>query len=161
WWVGVALVATAAVIALALRASPVAPSTGERITAARETLPLGGRGLAVAEPGSALGWRVDAGAARIEPSAGDVGYRAEKGGPFVVRTPAGEVRVRGTCFRVEVDPMKKGFLQMGAGAAMATAVLVTVYEGKVILANEKGQTALAAGQQARVASGESPSAASD
>lgn len=159
--VGVALTAVAAAIALALKVSPALPQVGERLTAARETIALGRRGLAVAEAESALKWRVDAAGAELEQSAGDVFYRVEKGGPFVVRTPAGEVRVRGTCFRVEVDPMKKSWMQMGAGAAMATAVLVTVYEGKVILANEKGQTTLAAGEQARVARGEAPSPASD
>jgi hypothetical protein len=160
FWVGGALLATAAAIALALRATP-SPSVGERLVGARETISLGARGLAVAEPESALKWHVDGAGAEVEQSAGDVFYRVEKGGPFIVRTPAGEVRVRGTCFRVEVDPMKTSLMQMGAGAAIATAVLVTAYEGKVILANEKGQTAIAAGEQARVARGQAPSEASD
>jgi hypothetical protein len=160
FWVGGALLATAAAIALALRTAP-APSVGERIIGARETLQLGVRGLAVAEPESALRWRVDGAAAEVEQTAGNVFYRVEKGGPFIVRTPAGEVRVRGTCFRVEVDPMKASLMQMGAGAAIATAVLVTVYEGKVILANEKGQTAIAAGESARASRGQAPSEAGD
>jgi hypothetical protein len=135
---------------------------GSRRLAARETIALGERGVAVAEAGSAIDWRVDGFGALVTQDAGSVFYRVERGGPFIVRTAAGEVRVQGTCFRVEVNPMdwsRKGLVQMGAGAALATTVLVTVYEGKVLLANEHGRTALAAGEQGSARSGSPPGAA--
>lgn len=78
----------------------------------------------------------------------------------MVSTPAGDVIVRGTCFRVEVrDPMKpsKQHLVSGAiGAAAATVVMVAVYEGRVVLASEKGQVELAAGQQGTAVAGRAP-----
>jgi hypothetical protein len=158
WLPGAALLGAAALLAVFVRPStPV--MMGERITATRETISLGARAIAVAEPDSALGWRVDGAGAHVEQRAGNVFYRVERGGRFVVRTPAGDVEVRGTCFRVEVEPMTKSLVQFAAGAAAATAVLVTVYEGKVLLANEQGQTALAAGEQARAVRGEAPSPA--
>ena len=51
-------------------------------------------------------------------------YRVDPGGPFTVTTPAGEVHVTGTCFRVEVLPMKpskQGLL----GAAGSVLVLLS------------------------------------
>jgi hypothetical protein len=160
-FVGGAALGAAALALVLLRPRGPAPVTLSRVTTARETIALGGRGLAVAEAGSDLSARIDERGAVIEQSAGDVFYRVEKGGPFVVRTPAGEARVRGTCFRVEVETMKRGIVQMGVGAAMATAVLVTVYEGKVILANEKGDATLQAGERARAASGQAPAPVTD
>ncbi|HZS37062.1 MAG TPA: hypothetical protein VFF06_09550 [Polyangia bacterium] len=141
---------------------PRAPEAGARVVTSRESITLGARGVAVAEAGAALAWRVDGRAALITQDAGSVFYRVERGGPFIVRTAAGEVRVQGTCFRVEVDPMglsKKGLVQMGAGAALATTVLVTVYEGKVLFANEHGKTALAAGEHASARGDSAPGAA--
>jgi hypothetical protein len=89
--------------------------------------------------------------------AGEAFYRVEPGGAFVVATPAGEVTVTGTCFRVEVVSMKKETMVGAAvGAALSAAVLVTVYEGKVILANERGKTEVAAGERATMATGGAP-----
>jgi hypothetical protein len=76
----------------------------------------------------------------------------------VVATPAGEVTVQGTCFRVEVEQMKP-VVAAGIGAVVATTVLVSVYEGRVLLANEHGKTVLSAGEQASARSGERPAAA--
>jgi hypothetical protein len=157
-----ALIAVAAVAAAAivLVAYDTGVSRGSRTPLARESLAIGARGTAVAEPGAELSWLVQGGRADVDQHAGDVFYRVERGGPFVVRTPAADVRVTGTSFRVEVD-MKRTLLPMAAGAAISATVLVTVYEGKVILANERGQTWLAAGQQASVRAGEPPSEARD
>jgi hypothetical protein len=152
WLLAIPAVAAAATLALILDPGSLAPASGQRRVAERETIAIGRRGLAVAEAGSELGWKVaTSGEATIDQTAGDVFYRVEKGGPFVVRTAAGEARVQGTCFRVEVRPMgtqNPKWLHMGIGAVAASAVLVTVYEGKVLLANEHGQTAIAAGEQA-------------
>jgi len=150
-----AAVAASAAVAWTLRGSE---SLGVHTGSTRAQLAIGSRAVAVAEAGAALSWKVArSGTADVTQQAGDVFYRVERGGPFVVHTAAGEVRVVGTCFRVEVSEMKKGLLQMGAGAAIATAVLVTVYEGKVLLANEHGQTAVAAGERAHVQAGRAPS----
>jgi hypothetical protein len=157
-----AIVAGVAAIAAMVLVSTISRGVvGTHEGSARAELSIGKRGIAVAEAGAKLSWSVTRqGDAEVKQSAGDVFYRVERGGLFAVKTPAGEVHVRGTCFRVEVSEMKKGLLQMGAGAAMATAVLVTVYEGKVLLANEHGKTALAAGEKARAESGRAPEAVS-
>src|SRR5678816_2529840 len=143
--------AAAAVAVLALR-SPYRAASDTVIAARRTSIELGGRGTAVAEPETEMVWRVaDDGAAEITQRTGNVFYRVERGGPFVVHTPAGDVRVTGTCFRVEVQamtPNKKLVIAGLAGAAIATAVLVTVYEGRVIAESGAARTELAAGSQA-------------
>ncbi|HMG54536.1 MAG TPA: hypothetical protein VK601_13660, partial [Kofleriaceae bacterium] len=143
--------AAAAVAALALR-PPHATTTGAVIADRRTTAALGDRGIAVAEPASELTWRIDErGAADVVQRSGDVFYRVERGGPFVVHTPAGDVRVTGTCFRIEVEAMKpshKLLLSGLAGAATAAIVLVTVYEGHVIAETRAARTELAAGSRA-------------
>jgi len=55
---------------------------------------------------------------------------------FVVMTPAGEIHVLGTCFRVEVKPMNLKQTALGARSvvavgAVASATVVSVYEGRV------------------------------
>ena len=128
------IAAIAAVVALLAWPSRVGGS-GASSPAERTTASLAGRGVAVIEAGARLAWEVDAiGAARLHQDAGDVFYRVEPGAPFVVATPAGDVTVRGTCFRVEL---------VAAGAA-----LVTVYEGRVAVANHHGQLEVAAGERA-------------
>jgi len=160
--IGAATLAAAAAMLLWLRL-PAAPSLrGEREVAARETLELGRRALAVAEPGAALSWNIASdGAAHVEQRAGDVFYRVEKGGPFVVSTAAGDVTVLGTCFRVEVRPMekmdKKAMMAATAGALAATTILVSVYEGRVLLANEHGRVELAAGDRGSAPNADAPS----
>ncbi len=95
---------------------------------------LGRRGAAVAEPGASFSWEVAAnGEAAVTQTAGNVFYRVERGGPFVVRTPVGDVRVTETCFRVEVR-MKKQLTSGLVGAVVASAVVVSVYEGRAVLA---------------------------
>jgi hypothetical protein len=133
---------------------------GRVAVTARATIAIAGRATAVAEAGAELSWRVDGdGAARVAQRAGRVFYRVEPGGPFVVATDAGDVRVTGTCFAVEVDDMKttKQLWAGGAaGAALATVVIVSVYEGRVILANPRGQVAVEAGQRGRAQEGGAP-----
>lgn len=150
WIAGAALVAAAAV---AVVAWPAPRSAAGALTArARVTARLGDRGLAVAEADSELRWRVDrSGAAELEQPRGNVFYRVEHGEPFVVHTPAGDVRVTGTCFRIEViamTPTKKMLLSGLGGAALASAVLVTVYEGHVIAETRTAKTDVLAGARA-------------
>jgi hypothetical protein len=149
-YAGVALAgAAAAVLALVLR-SPERAASGTLIATQRVTAQLGRRGVAVAEPTTELTWRVaDDGAAEITQRAGNVFYRVERGGPFVVHTPAGDIRVTGTCFRIEVAMTAQKLLVAGlAGAALASTVLVTVYEGHVIAQTRSTRTELAAGTHA-------------
>lgn len=123
------------------------------------TIAMGDRAIAVARPGSALHWEVDAdGEARISQDAGRVFYRVDEGGAFEVKTPAGTVTVTGTCFEVETRTMTKSGGLKGAvlGAALASAVVVTVYEGGVVLANERGDVALAPGERGLADPGVAP-----
>jgi hypothetical protein len=157
--------AGAALTALALLAGgsgdqPVV--AGRRLAEARETVAVGKRAVAVLEPGAAIRWHTEPGGVlTVEQSAGEVFYRVESG-PFAVVTPEGTVRVRGTCFRVEVADMKltKDTLKGAAlGAAVASAVVVTVYEGRVSLANRSGETELTAGDTGQSTPGQAPRAA--
>lgn len=148
-------VASAAVIAFAMLGGPKAPEVSGSVRAtARETVTLGTRGVAVAEPGAAFGWKVvGAGNATVDQTAGSVFYRVERGGPFVVSTPAGDVTVTGTCFTVEI---RQPSGQTLTGAAISATVLVTVHEGRVLFANDNGNTEIAAGQTAVAGSDRSP-----
>ena len=110
-------------------------SAGEITADARREVRVGPRAVAVLEPGTHLSWKGDA----VEQSSGESFWRVEPGARFVVRTPAGEVTVMGTCFRVKV---------LG-GAALAAAVVVVVYEGKVALAHRGTSITLGAGETGR------------
>ncbi len=149
-----ASLAAAAAIAVAWPSArtPATVLVASRPFEARESVALGGRGVAVAEPGAAFGWRKDGAAVTVRQEAGDVFYRVDRAdaAPFVVTTPAGEIRVTGTCFRVEVIDMKSSrasVLGAAAGALIATAAVVTVYEGKVLVASPSGRAEVKAGEQ--------------
>jgi ferric-dicitrate binding protein FerR (iron transport regulator) len=150
----VVALASAAVFAFALMRGRSIPSVSGSLQATqRETVSLGQRGVAVAEPGAHITWKVEGGAGRanVTQSDGAVFYRVERGGPFVVHTPAGDVTVLGTCFSVEVLPMKpskQSVTGAAVGAAVTATVLLTVYEGRVLFANDGSETEVAAGQSA-------------
>jgi cell division protein FtsB len=127
----------------------------------RTSYSLGQRAVAVAEAGAALSWELAAagGPARVQQDAGDVFYRVDPGGPFTVETPAGKVRVLGTCFRTEVIKMKTsraGLAGVAVGAATAAIVVVTVYEGRVLTATPRGEVQLEAGQVAQLERDKAP-----
>jgi hypothetical protein len=151
---GLAACAAAAAIIFVVSREPSQSATGELATTERTTQKLGRRAIAVVEADTSLQWRIaDDGSAQITQSTGDVFYRVDRGGPFVVHTPAGDVRVLGTCFRIEVTPMnmnKKLLLSGTAGAAIAAAVVVTVYEGHVVADTHKARTELHAGNRAMI-----------
>jgi hypothetical protein len=153
---GVTAAAAAAVAVMAAWPSPPRPgvAVASRAFAVRETVALAGRGVAVIEPGTTLGWRRDGNAVEVHQDTGDVFYRVDRTdrgapSPFAVTTPAGRVEVTGTCFRVEVIPMKPSrasLLGAAAGAVIATAAVVTVYEGKVLVASPAGKAEVKAGE---------------
>lgn len=119
-------------------------SFGDVAARERQTVAIGDRAVAVAEPGAELGWTYGSGRVRVDQRRGTVFYRVERKTPFVVRTALGEVRVTGTCFQVEL------------GEALA----VHVFEGSVAVSNERGSLAVTAGELARVESGGAPALAS-
>jgi len=123
-------------------------SHGRLAPSARTTATLGDRGVAVAEPSADLRWDITPdGAVDVTQRAGDVFYRVDHGGPLVVHTPAGDIHVTGTCFRVEV-PMNKAsqmILAGAVGAAVATGVVITVYEGRVVADTRSAHTELLPG----------------
>jgi hypothetical protein len=134
-------------------------SVGDHLSSVRASVRMGGRAIAVSEPGTSLRWSIERdGTGEVEQSSGSAFYRVEPGGAFIVKTPVGHVRVVGTCFRVEVEDMgsAKIGIAAAAGAAIASAVIVTVYEGKVVTASPEGEVALAAGEAARMKAGGAP-----
>ena len=145
-------VAAVAAFAMTLMRQPSVPPSADAVTvAARTSVRVGTRGVAVAEPGAQLAWKqTSSGAVDVTQNAGNVFYRVERGGAFVVHTPAGKVEVTGTCFRVEVmmKPNKNMIVSGAVGAAIATAVVVTVYEGGVVVAHGQARQAVAAGDSA-------------
>ncbi len=147
-------IAAVAAVAIAAAAGAVlvvksAPPRGDAETEIRKEIVLGPRAVAVLEPGARIAWQGD----RVTQSRGNVFYRVEPGAPFHVETAAGEVTVKGTCFRVKVreeTTMNAREMKVGiAGAALGAAALVGVYEGKVALSHPKGGTVdVTAGQSA-------------
>jgi hypothetical protein len=108
----------------------------------------------VLEKGARVSWDGDA----VEQSGGDVFWRVEPGARFVVHTPAADVTVKGTCFRVNVrggeDDMTGRDVKVGAvGAVIAATALVGVYEGKVAVSHAGQSVDLVAGQQAEAGPG--------
>jgi hypothetical protein len=121
---------------------------------ARQEVHVGSRALAVLEKGAHVSWDGDA----IEQSGGDVFWRVEPGARFVVHTPAADVAVMGTCFRVklvdEEGEMNGRDARSGAvGAALAAVAFVGVYEGKVAVSHAGQSVDLTAGQSAEASAG--------
>lgn len=182
---GVAIgAAAAAAIALALPSAPPAPptphgvvadpavATGTALTALtaltideRQTINVPGA-ILVAEAGTVLAFGPD----RVVVDTGEVFFRVDPRdarAPLVVSTPAGDVTVTGTCFRVvagsahnQGDMMasiaggsdRRGHLVSGGvgvvlGAGfMALVTTVTVDEGSVLIRNQHGEVTVPAGQ---------------
>jgi hypothetical protein len=154
--IGFAAVAVVAAIALWPRAS----EQGGQARAGE--VAIGTRGRAQVAAGGEVRWQLAAdGGARVEQTRGNVLYTVEHGAPFVVETPAARVTVRGTIFRVEVNPMQATMKRAGLGAMVIGAVLVTVYEGHVLVANEHGETDVVAGERALARNGKAPARLDD
>ncbi len=143
---GVAIsLALAAGVLLFLRA----PAHGEVTADTRQEVTVGHRATLVLEPGAKVKWTGD----DVTQEQGEVFYRVDRGGRFVVHAPGKvDVQVKGTCFRIKAteESMKKRELGAGiGGAVLATAVLVSVYEGKVIASQGKDEVTLTAGESAK------------
>ena len=131
-------IATAAVLAMAATAVLVitparrlttpssANASGSAIAADRIEIPLGARAIAVLEPGAEVKWNGD----DIDQLHGNVFYRVEPGAKFRVHTRAGDVTVKGTCFRVKVreeSEMNARDLKVGAvGVAIGALALLHI-----------------------------------
>lgn len=127
---------------------------GEVTADARQEVHVGSRALAVLERGAHVKWDGDG----VEQSAGDVFWRVEPGARFVVHTPAADVAVKGTCFRVklvdEEGEMNGRDARSGAvGAALAAVAFVGVYEGKVAVSHAGQSVDLVAGESASAGAG--------
>lgn len=149
-WIALGIAAAILLAVWAVGSMP-GPPIRDSLTATQiETVRIEDRAIAVAQPGAVLRWEVSSdGTAVVEQDAGRVFYRVDHGETFDVKTPAGVVTVTGTCFDVELTTMKSTGMKMGAlGAALAAAVVVSVYEGGVVLANDKGELNVGAGQKA-------------
>jgi hypothetical protein len=132
---------------------------GEHLaTTARLSVPITERAAAVLEPRAHLRWRLADGRVTVEQDAGEVFYRVDRGVAFEVKTAAGSVLVKGTCFKVEVNAMSPiTHTLIGAASGIAiTALVVTVYEGMVEVHNERGETRLGPGDRGVAAPGEAP-----
>ena len=146
---GTAAVAAAAAAVLLATRGPVARHSGPLVAVERTTWPVADRAVAVAEHGSRLTWAMDAtGAVVVQQTRGDVFYRIDPGTRFEVVSPAGSVRALGTCFRVEVRTVKNKskVLVAGAASALTATAIITVYEGRAALSDERtlgpGETAV-------------------
>ena len=129
---------------------------GELAPRDRTTAQLGDRVVAVAEADASATWDIAPdGAGEVTQRAGDIFYRVDRGGPLVVHTPAGDLHVTGTCFRVEVEMNKSTQLILAgaAGAAVATGVVITVYEGHVIADTHTARTELSPGSRTELEPG--------
>lgn len=140
---------------------------GHVLAPSRTSIQLGHRGIAVAEGGAEIAWTVvPSGAAEVVQPRGRVFYRVEPGGGFLVKTPAGSVRVVGTSFEVEVKRMKAGRAGLAgagavAGAAAATFAVITVYEGEALCVSGDERLPAKAGQRVGLASAAAPRRLSD
>jgi hypothetical protein len=151
-----------AVAAVLLIGDRPRPREGEHLaTTARLSVPITERAAAVLEPRAHLRWRLADGRVTVEQDAGEVFYRVDRGVAFEVKTAAGSVLVKGTCFKVEVNAMSPiTHTLIGAASGIAiTALAVTVYEGMVDVHNERGETRLGPGDRGVAEPGEAPSVA--
>ena len=130
----------ALVLVVAVRRRGSHDADGQVVAERRQTVSIGARGAAALEPGADLTWSTRGKQTRVQQRRGAAFYRVEHGGPFLVSTPAGDVEVTGTCFRVSVSPI-----------GPAPFALVSVLEGAVEVHGGQGRLSLTAGQTARLA----------
>jgi hypothetical protein len=133
-------------------AGPGHASSGRLVAGARQSVGVGSRAVAVAERGAEISWSLAGEDVRVEQPRGSVFYRVEHGGDFLVSTPAGDVRVTGTCFAVSLEE-PEGEVE---AAARHARMVVAVYEGSVRVWNQAGAVSLMPGEGARVLAGAAP-----
>ena len=124
--------AAIAILVFGLVRNPSLPRASGNVTASsRTTVDLGTAGVAVAEAGASFDWSVSGRTATIEQAAGDVFYRVEHKGDFVVKTSLGRAEVTGTCFRVFLSDHDK---------PSDKRLTVTVLEGSVRVVDKAGHS---------------------
>jgi hypothetical protein len=140
--------AVALVAALWVGASDGPTAEGHQVASVRTTVTIAQRAAAAMEPGADLSWSVRKRRVRVQQRRGSVFYRVDGGGPFQVVTPAGEVEVTGTCFRVT----------LGGGPATLAALttLVSVLEGSVKVGSGEHALTVKAGEAVRLSPGRPP-----
>jgi ferric-dicitrate binding protein FerR (iron transport regulator) len=157
--VGLVAALAGAAAAVAVVVTPFGPRGGaaKGEAAAREQrmeVAMGTRATAVLETGAHVTWS----GSDVVQTEGDVFYRVDKSGlaglgqsPFVVHTPAGDVTVLGTCFRVKVSEMNRRDVTAGlVGATLGAVALVGVYEGHVAVSHAAQSVEVRAGQSAQL-----------
>jgi hypothetical protein len=127
------------------REEAVVEEDGGWVASARSTIDIGNRAAAAMEPGADLKWSVRKQRVRVQQRRGSVFYRVDRGGPFQVSTPDGDVEVTGTCFRIT-----------HASRAASTGTLVSVLEGSVNVRTSAGMLRLKAGDTARLRNARPP-----
>jgi hypothetical protein len=131
---------------------------GSMIAEERSTVQVGNRAVVVAEAGTSLAWAQADGRWRVRQEIGSAFYRVETGESFVVETPEGTIDVTGTCFTVEVHSVKpttkKLLATAGLVSTLSVATVVSLYEGRVVLASTEGsQVELEPGQTGSLVAG--------
>ena len=150
--VGAGSLAAAAVLAVVswtwLRV-PEISAQGQQVARERITINIADRAAAAMEPGADLIWTAHEQRVRVQQRRGSVFYRVDRGDQFRVTTPAGEVEVTGTCFRVSMS---------AATTLSAMVTMVSVLEGSVkVSSGPDGQTlSVQAGETVRLEAGQSP-----
>ncbi len=122
----------------------------------RKEVKIGDRAVAVLEPGASLKWV----GTEVDQTRGEIFYRVERGDGFRVHTALGNVDVQGTCFRVDLrgrertsEMQTQDWKAAAIGAAVATALIVSVYEGKVAVSHANERVSLAPGQSVTATDG--------
>ncbi|MEZ4402790.1 MAG: hypothetical protein R3B06_22410 [Kofleriaceae bacterium] len=153
--VGGAVIAAAGIVVAVWPRTP--PRSAGRLTTTAPTATQLADGTdALAEAGVEFAWDTAHGLTRVDHAAGTVTYRQTGDVALTVTTPAGVLASDHATFRVEV-PMKRELAIGAAGAAIATLVVVSVYEGRVTAtpAGAAPQT-IAAGNQVTLSAGDPP-----
>jgi hypothetical protein len=116
-----------------------------------DTVEIAGRAQLELSSGAKLAWRVaEGGDIELHQDFGRVRYQVQPGGPFIVETPSGHVRVVGTEFTVEVMQMKQAHKRWSSVAVIASAGLTTwvfVHHGEVEVASADAKRSIGKGDQ--------------
>lgn len=155
WWgLAAAILLAVGLVAALARTGPDTPRLESAQANAGQVL-IGERVVATPASPLDLRWRTeDSGATVVTQPAGSVFYRVEHGTPFTVETPLGSATVTGTCFTLEYSTMNEFTKKHGPGATVGVvagaALMLTVHEGSVVLANDEGAVEVVAGAEAHV-----------
>ncbi|MEL6340276.1 MAG: FecR domain-containing protein [Myxococcota bacterium] len=130
---------------------------------AKKTVTLAEQTVAVVDRSADIVWQTKGTQVLVTQRRGRVFYRVQPGTDFRVETPIGSVEALGTCFEVEVTDMSKqakNIATAAVGAAIASGVWITVYEGRVRAeaegVSQGDATVLEPGQTAVMEAGVSP-----